>query len=66
MAPVDVKTDPNVKPRQQRLRKVAFHLKEDVKDYLTEMEKEGVITKLSPEHDHADGWVSNIVITKLK
>ena len=66
VAAVEVKMDPKIKPRQERPRRMAVHLKGKVKNYLENMMKKGVITKLQPNADHAGGLVSNLVITKKK
>ena len=58
--------DPNVKPRQQKLRKIPYNVRKDLNEYLDEMENAGVITKLTLEDEHAGKWISNLVIMKKK
>ena len=64
--PVEVKLKPGVEPKQAKPRKMAIHLREPVKEYLEEMEKEGVVSRLPASTEHSTGWISNLVVTKKK
>ena len=66
VAPVEVKVNPEVKPRQEKPRRMAMHLRQPVKEYLEEMEALGVVTPLPASEEHATGWISNLVVTKKK
>ena len=66
VAPVEVKVNPEVKPRQEKPRRMAMHLRQPVKEYLEEMEALGLVTPLPSSEEHATGWISNLVVTKKK
>ena len=63
--PIHIFMDPNVKPTQQKQRKVALHFILRLKKHSEELEAPGVVS--GPlKSDDATGWVSNPVITAKK
>ena len=63
--PIHIFMDPNVKPIQQKQRKVALHFIPRLKKHLEELEAAGVVSGPLKSED-ATGWVSNPVITAKK
>ena len=63
--PIHIKTDPSVKPVQQKQRPIAHHFLPRFKSHLDELKAAGVVS--GPlESSEATGWVSNPVITGKK
>ena len=57
--------DPNIKPTQQKQRKVALHFIPRLKKHLEELEAVGMVSGPLKSED-ATGWVSNPVLTAKK
>ena len=63
--PIHIFMDPQVKPTQQKQRKVALHFIPRLKKHLEELKAAGVVSGPLKSED-ATGWVSNPVITAKK
>jgi hypothetical protein len=58
---IKLEIDPNVRPVRQKLRPIAFHLREAVEAELLEMVKDGIIERVDESMGPTE-WVSNIVV----